>query len=227
MRNPAALPARRDPRTLPGVTSLRPFHLALLAAVLGMLAWSGVAPHDRLTWWLEVSPTIAGLVVLAVKWRRFRLTDLALTLIALHMILLCVGGKYTYALVPLGDWARETLHLSRNHYDRLGHVAQGFVPAIIAREILLRCGALARRGWLAFLVVCICGAISAAYELIEWLVALVSKEASDSFLGTQGDPWDTQTDMALAFAGAILALVTLARLHDAQLARLASAAPPP
>jgi putative membrane protein len=143
------------------------------------------------------------------------------------MILLCVGGKYTYALVPLGDWARETLHHSRNHYDRLGHVAQGFVPAIIAREILLRCGALARRGWLAFLVVCICGAISAAYELIEWLVALVSKEASDSFLGTQGDPWDTQTDMALAFAGAILALVTLARLHDAQLARLASAAPPP
>ena len=210
-----------------GVTSIRPLHLALLAAVLGVLAWSGIAPYDRLTWWLEVSPTIIGLVALAATWRRFRFTDLALTLIALHMIILCVGGKYTYALVPLGDWARETLHLSRNHYDRLGHVAQGFVPAIIAREILLRCGALARRGWLAFLVVCICGAISAAYELIEWLVALVSKEASDSFLGTQGDPWDTQTDMALAFAGAILALVTLARLHDAQLARLASAAPPP
>ena len=210
-----------------GVTSIRPLHLALLAAVLGVLAWSGIAPYDRLTWWLEVSPTIIGLVALAATWRRFRFTDLALTLIALHMILLCVGGKYTYALVPLGDWARDTLHLSRNHYDRLGHIAQGFVPAIIAREILLRCGALARRGWLAFLVVCICGAISAAYELIEWLVALVSKEASDSFLGTQGDPWDTQTDMALAFAGAILALVTLARLHDAQLARLASAAPPP
>jgi putative membrane protein len=210
-----------------GVTSIRPLHLALLAAVLGVLAWSGIAPYDRLTWWLEVSPTIIGLVALAATWRRFRFTDLALTLIALHMIILCVGGKYTYALVPLGDWARDTLHLSRNHYDRLGHIAQGFVPAIIAREILLRCGALARRGWLAFLVVCICGAISAAYELIEWLVALVSKEASDSFLGTQGDPWDTQTDMALAFAGAILALVTLARLHDAQLARLASAAPPP
>lgn len=210
-----------------GVTSIRPLHLALLAAVLGVLAWSGIAPYDRLTWWLEVSPTIIGLVALAATWRRFRFTDLALTLIALHMIILCVGGKYTYALVPLGDWARDTLHLSRNHYDRLGHIAQGFVPAIIAREILLRCGALARRGWLAFLVVCICGAISAAYELIEWMVALVSKEASDSFLGTQGDPWDTQTDMALAFAGAILALVTLARLHDAQLARIASAAPPP
>lgn len=212
---------------MPRVSALRPLHLALLAAVLGVLAWSGLAPHDRLTWWLEVSPTIIGLVALAATWRRFRFTDLALTLLALHMIILCVGGKYTYALVPLGDWARDTFHLSRNHYDRLGHLAQGFVPAIIAREIMLRRGVLARRGWLAFLVVCICGAISAAYELIEWLVALVSKEASDSFLGTQGDPWDTQTDMALAFAGAILALVTLARLHDVQLARIASAAPPP
>ena len=220
MRNPVALPARRDPRTVPGVTSIRPFHLALLAAVLGVLAWSGVAPYDRLTWWLEVAPTIAGLVALAVTWRRFCLTDLALTLIAVHMILLCVGGKYTYALVPLGDWARETFHLSRNHYDRLGHCAQGFVPAILAREILLRQGVLARRDWLPFLVVCICGAISASYELIEWLVARTSKEAADSFLGTQGDPWDTQTDMALAFAGAILALLTLVRWHDAQLAKL-------
>lgn len=201
------------------MSAVRPFHLALLAAVLGVLAWSGVAPYDRLTWWLEVSPALAGLVALAVTWRRFRLTDLALTLVALHMIILCVGGKYTYALVPLGEWVRDAFHLGRNHYDRLGHFAQGFVPAIIAREIILRRGVLARRGWLPFLVVCICGAISASYELIEWLVALTSKEASDSFLGTQGDPWDTQTDMALAFAGAAIALVTLARWHDAQLAK--------
>ena len=202
------------------MSSVRPFHLALLAAVLGVLAWSGLAPYDRLTWWLEVAPAILGLVALAVTWRRFRLTDLALTLIALHMAILCVGGKYTYALVPLGDWVRDALHLARNHYDRLGHVAQGFVPAIIAREIILRQGVLARRGWLPFLVVCICGAISAGYELIEWLVALTSKEASDSFLGTQGDPWDTQTDMALAFAGATIALLALGRWHDAQLAKL-------
>ncbi len=204
---------------MPCVSSVRPFHLALLAAVLGVLGWSGIAPHDRLTWWLEVMPTIVGLVALAATWRRFRFTDLALTLIALHMIILCVGGKYTYALVPLGDWVRDALHLGRNHYDRLGHLAQGFVPAIIAREIMLRRGVLARRGWLPFLVVCICGAISASYELVEWLVALTSQEAADSFLGTQGDPWDTQTDMALALAGAVAALLTLSRWHDAQLSR--------
>ncbi len=204
---------------MPRVPPARPFHLALLAAVLGVLAWSGIAPRDRLTWWLEVAPTIVGLLALAGTWRRFRFTDLALTLIALHMVILCVGGRYTYALVPLGDWVRDALHLARNHYDRLGHFAQGFVPAIIAREIMLRRGVLARRGWLPFLVVCICGAISASYELVEWLVALTSKEAADSFLGTQGDPWDTQEDMALAFAGACAALVTLRRWHDAQLAK--------
>lgn len=187
--------------------------------MLAVLAWSGIAPHDRLTWWLEVSPTIAGLLALAMTWRRFRFTDLALTLIALHMIILCVGGKYTYALVPLGDWMRDTFHLARNPYDRLGHLAQGFVPAVIAREIILRLGVLARRGWLPFLVVCICLAVSATYELVEWLVALTSKEAADSFLGAQGDPWDTQADMALALVGACAALLMLRRWHDAQLAR--------
>ena len=204
---------------MPRVPPARAFHLSLLAAVLAVLAWSGIAPRDRLTWWLEVAPALFGLVALAVTWRRFRFTDLALTLIALHMVILCVGGKYTYALVPLGDWVKDALHLARNHYDRLGHFAQGFVPAIIAREIMLRRGVLARRGWLPFLVVCICGAISASYELVEWLVALTSKEAADSFLGTQGDPWDTQEDMATAFAGACAALLTLSRWHDAQLAK--------
>ncbi len=204
----------------------RPLHLALLAAVVGVLAWSGLAPHDRLTWWLEVAPALIGLVVLAVSWRRFQLTDLSLTLIALHMMILCVGGKYTYALVPLGDWVRDALHLARNHYDRLGHFAQGFVPAIVAREIILRRGVLARRGWLAFLVISICLGISLTYELIEWLVALTSKEAADSFLGTQGDPWDTQEDMATAFVGAVGALLTLARWHDAQIRVLQSASAP-
>ena len=202
---------------MPRMSPARPFHLALLAAVLGVLAWSGLAPHDRLTWWLEVAPTLAGLAALAMTWRRFRLTDLALTLIALHMILLCVGGKYTYALVPLGDWVRDALHLARNHYDRLGHFAQGFVPAIIAREIILRRRVLAKRAWLPFLVVSICLGISATYELVEWLVALTGKEAADSFLGTQGDPWDTQKDMAAALIGASLALLTLSRWHDSQM----------
>ena len=204
----------------------RPFHVALLAAVLGVLVWSGIAPYDRLTWWLEVAPTLLGLVALAIAWRRFLFTDLALTLIALHMILLCVGGKYTYALVPLGDWVKDALHLARNHYDRLGHFAQGFVPAILAREIILRRRVLAKRGWLAFLVISICAAISAAYELLEWSAALISKEASDSFLGTQGDPWDTQVDMALAFVGAVAALLALSRWHDAQIARVENAGVP-
>jgi len=202
------------------MSSVRPFHLALLAAVLAVLGWSGVAPHDRLTWWLEVSPTLPGLAVLAWRWPRFRLTDLVLTLIAVHMILLCVGGKYTYALVPVGDWVKDALHLARNHYDRLGHFAQGFVPAMIARELLLRCGVLAKRSWLAFLIVSICLAISATYELVEWLVALTSDEAAEAFLGTQGDPWDTQADMAMAFFGAVSALLTLSGWHDAQLAKV-------
>ena len=199
---------------------MRPFHALLLTAVLAVLAWSGVGPHDRLTWWLEVAPTIAGLVALAAVWRRFRFTDLVLTLIALHMILLCVGGKYTYALVPAGEWVKDALHLGRNHYDRLGHFVQGFVPALIAREILLRRGVLAKQAWLPFLVVSICLAVSATYELAEWTAAVVSKEAADSFLGTQGDGFDTQKDIALAFVGALAALLTLSRWHDAQLARV-------
>ena len=217
MRKAPALPRPPRLRTMPRMSPARPFHLALLTVVLGVLGWSGFAPHDRFTWWLEVAPALAGLVALAMAWPRFRFTDLALTLIALHMMLLCVGGKYTYALVPLGDWVRDALHLARNHYDRLGHFAQGAVPAIIAREIILRRRVLAKRGWLPFLVVSICLAISATYELVEWLVALQSKEAADSFLGTQGDPWDTQEDMATALVGALAALLTLARWHDAQI----------
>ena len=217
MRKAPALPRPPRLRTMPRMSPARPFHLALLTAVLGVLAWSGLAPFDRFTWWLEVAPALAGLVALAMAWPRFRFTDLALTLIALHMMLLCVGGKYTYALVPLGDWVRDALHLARNHYDRLGHFAQGFVPAIVAREIILRRHVLAKRGWLPFLVVCICLAISATYELVEWLVALQSKEAADSFLGTQGDPWDTQEDIATALIGALAALLILARWHDAQI----------
>ena len=194
--------------------------IAVLIPVLLVLAWSGVAPFDRLTWFMEVLPAFAGLAVLFVTWRKFPLTPLVTVLIGVHMIILAVGGKYTYALVPAGDWVRDCFGLSRNHYDRLGHLAQGFVPAMIAREIFLRLNVVAKRGWLHFLIVCVCLAISAVYELIEWASALILGQASDSFLGTQGDVWDTQTDMFLAGVGAIAAIVLLSKLHNRQLAAL-------
>ncbi len=194
----------------------------LLVMVLGVLSWSAVGPKDRLTWWLEVTPALVGLVVIAATHQRFRLTDLTLVLIAIHMIILIVGGHYTYAEVPLGFWMRDTFGFARNHYDRLGHFAQGFVPAIIARELLIRLGVVAKRGWLPFLIISICLAISATYELIEWSAAEASAEASEAFLGTQGDGFDTQKDMAMAGVGAICALLTLSRIQDAQMRRLRS-----
>jgi putative membrane protein len=203
---------------------VRPFHLALLAAVLAVLAWSGVSPYDRLTWWLEVAPTIVGLIALAITWRRFRLTDLALALIAVHMIILCVGGNYTYARVPIGDWVSDWLQLQRNHYDRLGHFVQGFVPAIVAREIFVRNAVVASNAWRVFFIIATCLAISALYELLEWIAALASGEAASAFLGTQGDVWDTQTDMALALVGAVCAVASLSRWHDRQLRAIPAAA---
>jgi putative membrane protein len=193
--------------------------MLLLAAVLAVLVWSGIGPFDRFTWILEVAPTIIGIAILVPTHKRFPITPLVATLIALHMMILCVGGKYTYALVPVGAWVRDAFDLSRNHYDRLGHFAQGFVPAMIARELFLRGNVVPSRRWRRFLIVCVCLAISAFYELIEWLVAILSGAASDSFLGTQGDVWDTQTDMALALVGAICALALLGRWHDRQLSR--------
>src|SRR4051812_5621197 len=195
-------------------------HLSLLAGVVAVMAWSSWRPQDRFTWWLEISPGLAALVLLGATYRRFRLTTLAYTLIALHITVLCVGGHYTYAHVPFFDWLRPLFGWHRNHYDRLGHLMQGFVPAIVAREILLRLEVLKRRRWLPFIVVSICLAISAFYELIEWLAALVSGGAAEQFLGTQGDVWDTQTDMFLALVGATAALVFLSRFHDRALANL-------
>jgi len=191
---------------------------ALLGLVLVVFAWSGWAPKDRLTWFLEVFPVIGAVPLLLATRRRFPLTTLAYALIAIHACILMVGGRYTYAEVPLGNWIRDALHLARNHYDRLGHLAQGFVPAILAREILLRKTDLKRGGWLFFLVTSVCLAISAVYELIEWGTAAASGAASDAFLGTQGDPWDTQKDMLCAAIGAIAAQLTLDRTHDRQLA---------
>jgi putative membrane protein len=196
------------------------WHFLLLAGVLGVLLWSGVAPRDRLTWWLEVAPVLIAVPVLLASYTRFRLTALVYVLIALHAAILMVGGHYTYAEVPLFDWLREQLDLARNHYDRLGHFVQGFVPAMVAREILLRRSPLRAGRWLLFLVTCVCLAISAFYELIEWWVAIASGTAAEAFLGTQGDVWDTQADMATALAGAVCSQLLLAGWHDRQLATL-------
>ena len=182
-----------------------------------VLVWSGIAPKDTITWALEVFPAVAGAVVLWMTRTKFPLTTLVYVLILIHCIILMVGGHYTYAEVPAGDWVRDLVGGSRNNYDKLGHLAQGFIPAIVAREILIRNRVIARRGWLGFVVVCICLAISAFYELLEWWVALLSEEAAEAFLGTQGYVWDTQSDMFLAMLGAVLALLLLSRAHDRQL----------
>ena len=196
---------------------------AWLAVFLAVLAWSAWAPHDYPTWWLEVLPALIGLVILAVTRRRFPLTPLVYGLILVHAVILMVGGHYTYAEVPLGDWVRDWSGGERNNYDKLGHFAQGFVPAMIAREILLRLRVVTRRGWLALIVVALCLAISAFYELIEWWVALLSDTAAEAFLGTQGYVWDTQSDMFFALAGATAAMLLLSRLHDRQLHALGHA----
>jgi putative membrane protein len=202
---------------------LTPAGLLWLAIFLLVLGWSAIAPRDRLTWWLEVTPALLALLVLAVTRRRFPLTPLLYVLILVHAVILMVGGHYTYAEVPLFDWLAEIAGWQRNNYDKLGHFAQGFVPALVAREILLRLQVVRGRGWLRFIVVCIGLAISAFYELVEWWVALLSGTAAEAFLGTQGYVWDTQSDMAWALAGAILALLGLERLHDRQLRRFSSA----
>jgi putative membrane protein len=191
--------------------------LFLLGATVLALLVSGLQPYDRLTWFLEVLPVLIAIPLLALTRPAFALTRLVYWLIFLHALVLIVGGHYTYARVPLGFWVQEALDLARNHYDRFGHLMQGFAPAIIVREVLLRRSPLVRGKWLFFLVLCVCAFISVVYEFTEWLAALVSAEAADSFLGTQGDNWDTQWDLFLALCGATVSQLLLARLHDRQL----------
>ena len=186
----------------------------LLAATIGLLMWSAISPHDYPTWWLEVAPVLVALPILVLTWRRFPLSPLAYRLIFFHAIVLILGGHYTYSYVPIGLWFQDAFDLSRNHYDRFGHIVQGVVPAILARELILRKTPLERGGWLNFLIICVCLAISATYELIEFLVAILAGGAAQSFLGTQGDVWDAQWDMLLALVGAILALPVFGALHD-------------
>jgi putative membrane protein len=201
----------------------RRIHLALLLIVVAVIIWSGWRPYDRVVWWLESSPGLAGIILLLATYRRFPLTTFCYTLIALHICVLCVGGHYTYARVPLFDWLRPVFSWQRNNYDRLGHLMQGLVPAIIAREIIIRLDVVRRKKWIPFLVISICLGISAFYELIEWWTALIGGSAANDFLGSQGDVWDTQSDMFLALVGAVCALLFLSYFHNRALRRIAGA----
>lgn len=194
--------------------------LAWTAIMAGVFIWSAIEPKDRPTWFLEVFPVIIGVVVLAATYHTFRLTSLLYVLILLHCIVLLVGGHYTYAEVPLFNDLKLVFGFERNNYDKIGHLMQGFVPAMIARELIIRLDIIRQRYWRGFFILCFCLALSAFYELLEWWVALISEEAAESFLGTQGYIWDTQSDMGYALIGAIAALVLLSRLHDRQLTRI-------
>jgi putative membrane protein len=193
----------------------------LLLVGTAALIVSGIGPADRTTWVLEVFPILIAVPILFVTRNRFPLTPLVYRLIFLHALILMLGGHYTYAKVPLGFWMQDVFGFARNHYDRIGHFAQGFVPAMVAREILLRTSPVTRGKWLFVIVTAICLAISACYEFVEWWAAVLGGSAADAFLGTQGDVWDTQWDMFMAFVGAMAAQLTLARLHDRQLDRIA------
>ena len=208
----------------PSATETREAVALLVLAAIALVV-SGIGVHDRATWVLEIAPILIAAPLLYFTWRPFRLTPLAYRLIFLHALILIIGGHYTYAHVPLGFWLQDLFDFARNPYDRIGHFAQGFVPAIIAREILLRRSPLRPGKWTFFIVCCICLAISAVYEFIEWWAALILGQGAQEFLGTQGDPWDTQWDMFMALVGAVTAQLLLSRIHDRQLARLTGATP--
>jgi putative membrane protein len=193
-----------------------------LATYFAALVWSAVNPHDYFTWFLEAAPALIALAVLAATHKRFPLTPLAYTLILIHCLILFVGAHYTYAAVDIFKWVRDFFAWQRNNYDKLGHFAQGFVPAIIAREIFIRNHVVNGRTWLNLFALSFCLAFSALYELFEWAVAIATGDSAESFLGTQGYMWDTQSDMAMALTGAVLSLVILSKLHDKQLHALAS-----
>lgn len=189
----------------------------LLLLLAALLVWSAIKPHDYFTWFLEVLPAIIGILILVFTFSKFKFSNLVYVLVFIHCIILIIGGHYTYAEVPLFDWIQEVFNQSRNNYDKLGHFAQGFVPAMIARELLIRKKVISKNNWLNFIIVSIALAISATYEFIEWGVSLATREGGDSFLGTQGYIWDTQSDMLYATIGAISALIMLSKLHNKQL----------
>ncbi|MDZ4263489.1 MAG: DUF2238 domain-containing protein [Pseudomonadota bacterium] len=196
---------------------MTPLWLTIYGAVL---LWSAIDPKDYLTWWLEVTPALVALVLLFATRKRFQFTPLVYWLVLAHSIILMVGAHYTYAEVPLFDWIKALLHSDRNNFDKLGHFAQGFVPALVAREIVIRHNAINGHYWTSFFVVCFSLAVSAFYELIEWWVAVASGDSAEAFLGTQGYVWDTQSDMGMALLGAIVAVVVMRRVHGRQMARM-------
>jgi putative membrane protein len=191
-----------------------------LAIFFVVLIWSGINPKDYFTWALEVMPALIALALLIITNKKFKFTKLAYALILVHCIILMVGGHYTYAEVPLFDWLKGVFNFHRNNYDKVGHFAQGFIPAIIAREILIRNKVVNNKYWLVIFVISVCLSVSALYELVEWSVAVLTGESAEAFLGTQGYMWDTQSDMAFALLGSILSLVLLSRYHDRQLEKI-------
>ena len=199
----------------------RPWLPYLGAVVVVLLIWTGIGASDHGTWWMETAPIFLAAPVLLLTWRRFPLSSMLYLLIAIHAVILMVGGRYTYAQVPLGFWIQDLFHMSRNPYDKIGHFAQGFVPALVARELFLRQGIVRTRGWALTLAICVAMAISACYELIEWGAAMALGGGADAFLGTQGDVWDTQSDMGMALVGASIAMLLFTRWQDRDIARLA------
>lgn len=200
--------------------SNKKFHLILLAMLLSILIWSVIEPKDLFIWFLEVLPVILGVAVLICIYPKYRFSNFIYVLITIESIILIVGGHYTYAEMPIFNWIRDTFDLSRNYYDRLGHFMQGFIPAMIAREIIIRNKVINKKKYLSFIVICICLAISASYELIEFVVAKLTGNAADAFLGTQGDVWDTQWDMLMALIGSVTSLSLFSRYHDKKLTQL-------
>ncbi|KHD13666.1 DUF2238 domain-containing protein [Clostridium butyricum] len=200
--------------------SNKKFHLILLVMLLSILIWSVIEPKDLFIWFLEVLPVILGVAVLICIYPKYRFSNFIYVLITIESIILIVGGHYTYAEMPIFNWIRDTFDLSRNYYDRLGHFMQGFIPAMIAREIIIRNKVINKKKYLSFIVICICLAISASYELIEFVVAKLTGNAADAFLGTQGDVWDTQWDMLMALIGSVTSLSLFSRYHDKKLTQL-------
>lgn len=191
----------------------KPIIILILLFFAGLIV-SAINPHDYFTWILEVFPAILGFIVLALTYKRFQFTTLTYVMILLHCYILFIGGHYTYAEVPAFNWIRDALHQSRNNYDKLGHFTQGFVPAMITRELFIRLNVIQKKGWLPFLIVCVCTTISVLYEFLEWFVSVTSGQSGDSFLGTQGDIWDTQSDMLFAMIGAICMVIFISRWQD-------------
>lgn len=198
---------------------MKKYWILLSLFFIGLIL-SGIAPHDYFTWFLEVFPAIIGFFILLFTFRQFKFSDLTYSLILVHCYMLFIGGHYTYAEVPLFNWIQDILHQSRNNYDKVGHLAQGFVPALIVRELFIRLNIVKLGSWLSFLTVCVCITISVLYEFLEWFVAIISGQSADSFLGTQGYVWDTQSDMLYATIGAICMIIFLSKIQDRQINKI-------